>query len=787
MDHAGASDNAASSIGASMRRWEDPRLLRGLGRFVDDMRVPGQTHMAVLRSPFAHARILGIDAQAARLAPGVLAVLTGADLAADGIGPLRTSVQRKLPGGAPMPEPPYHVLAMDAVRFVGDAVAIIVAETPAQAQDALELVDVAYAPLPSVADAALALEPGAAAVWPELAPDNLCFAFDLGDKDAVNAAFGRAAHVSTLDFRVSRVSANSMETRNAIGLYDPAEERYTLHSGVQVPHKIRSEIAEKSLRIPHSRLRVNSPDMGGGFGMKGSPYPEYVLVLWAARRVGRPVRWIAGRGESFLSDFHARDNHGRVELALSVDGMFQALRVRTIANLGAYLGFNTPHSSTNNLGGLAGTYRTPAIHTEVLGAFTNTQPTAPYRGAGRPEATYALERVIDIAAAELGIDRVDIRRRNLIAPAQMPFKTGLVFTYDCGEFERGMDLALDAGDWHGFPARLAESRSRGKLRGIGIVNAIEIAAGPFRNPNEEGAEIRFDPGGDATILAGSHNHGQGHETVFRQIAHSMLGVDPARVRVVCGDTDMVMHGRGTFGSRSVIGVGAAMTRATERIVARGSIIAAHMLEAAVGDIAFERGVFRIAGTDRSVRIEEVARASFEVARMPKGSELGLGAHSVVAAEEASFPNGCHVCEVEVDPETGVVDVVRYTVSDDVGTVINPMLVKGQVHGGVAQGLGQVLLEQIAYDESGQMLTGSFMDYAMPRADNLPDMKVVANPVPTKGNPLGAKGAGEAGAVGALPVVMNAILDALRPLGVRDLDMPATPERVWAAIQAATVQ
>jgi len=684
-----------------------------------------------------------------------------------------------------MPEPAYHALATDAVRFVGDAVAIVVAETPAQAQDAAERIDVTYEPRPAVTSAAAALEPGAPAVWPDLAPDNLCFVFPLGDKAATDAAFAEADHVASLDFRITRVSANPMETRSAIALHAPIEQRYTLHAGMQAPHRMRAEIAEKSLRIPQHRLRVNSPDMGGAFGMKGSPYPEYILALWAARRAGRPVRWVAGRGESFLSDYHARDNHSRVELALSRDGIFLALRIRTTANLGAYLGFNTPHSSTNNLGGLAGTYRTPAIHAEVLGAFTNTQPTAPYRGAGRPEAIYALERIIDVAAHEMGIDRVAIRRRNLVTPAQMPFKTGLVFTYDTGEFERGMDLALDAADWNGFPARRAHAATRGKYRGIAVVNAIEIAAGPFRNPSEEAAEIRFDPGGGALILVGTHNHGQGHETAFRQIAHSMLGLDPADIRVVCGDTDQITHGRGTFGSRSVIAVGTAMTRVTERIVARGRVIAAHLLEAAEADIAFADGTFRIAGTDRSVRIEEVARASYEVSRMPKGSELGLGAHSVVAADEASFPNGCHVCEVEVDPETGAVAVVAYTVSDDVGTVINPLLVEGQVHGGVAQGLGQALLERIEYDASGQMLTGSFMDYAMPRADDLPAMNVLSNPVPTPSNSLGAKGAGEAGAVGALAVVMNAVIDALRPLGVT-IDMPATPERVWAAIQAASL-
>jgi carbon-monoxide dehydrogenase large subunit len=768
-------------IGASVRRIEDQRFLRGAGRYVADLRLPGLAHMVVARSPYAAARIERIDTTAAAASPGVLAVLTAKDLDAAGIGGLHTIVARNRPDGSPMPRPPYRPLATDAARFVGDAVAVVVAETQAQAQDAAELLEIDYTPLPAVTSATEALAPGAPVVWPEHAPDNLCFLFQLGDKAATDAAFAAAEHVATLPFRISRVSANPIETRNAIGVYDPIEERYTLHAGVQIPHKIRTELAERTLGLPSSRLRIVAPDMGGGFGMKGSPYPEHALVLWAAKVTGRPVRWVAGRSESFLSDFHARDNDSVVELALSRSGAFQALRIRTIANLGAYLAFNTPHSSTNNLGGLAGMYRTPAIHVTVQGAFTHTQPTAPYRGAGRPEATYALERVIDVAARELGLDRVAIRRMNLIAPQQMPFRTGLVFTYDCGEFERGMDMALKAADWEGFPARAAAARARGRLRGIGLANAIEIAGGPPRAPNEEGAEIRFDPSGDATLLLGSHNHGQGHETAFRQIAHALLGLDPARVRVVSGDTDQVNHGRGTFGSRSIIAVGAALSRGAEKVIARGRQIAAHLLEAAEADIEFDAGAFRVAGTDRSLRIEAVARASYEVGRLPRGSELGLGAQVVLSADDATFPNGTHVCEVEIDPETGVTDLVSYVVSDDVGTVINPLLVKGQMHGGIAQGVGQAMGEQILFDADGQMVTGSFMDYAMPRADDLPDMPVLSNPVPTRNNPLGAKGAGEAGCVGALPVVINAICHAL---DIAHIDMPATPERVWRAVQEA---
>ncbi|MDE2575587.1 MAG: xanthine dehydrogenase family protein molybdopterin-binding subunit [Rhodospirillales bacterium] len=773
-----------TGIGGSVRRWEDARFLTGRGRYVDDLRVADAAHMVVVRSPFAAARITAIDTAAARAMPGVLAVLTAADVREDGIARLHTIVARQRRDGSPMPRPPFSVLADAAVRFVGDAVACVIAETRNAALDAAECVEVSYQPLPAVTTAGEALAPGAPAVWPDHAPDNLCFVFSLGDRAATDAAFAAADHVTRLPLRVSRVAAQPMETRNAIGLYDPVEQRYTLHAGVQIPHKIRTELAERTLGIPPSRLRVISPDTGGGFGLKGSPFPEHVLVLWAARKIGRPVRWSAGRSEAFLSDFHARDTESTIELALSGDGLFQALRIRTMANLGAYLGFNTPHSSTNNLGGLAGVYRTPHIHAEVLGAFTHTQPNAPYRGAGRPEASYALERVIDVAADELGLDRVAIRRRNLIPPEAMPFRTGLVFTYDSGDFARGMALALEAADWSGFAARRAASLRRGRLRGIGIANAIEIAGGPARTPNEEGAEIRFDPGGDATFLLGSHNHGQGHETVFRQIAHTLLGLDPARVRIVAGDTDQVMHGRGTFGSRSVLAVGAALSLASERIIARGRAIAAHLLEAAEPDIIFADGLFAVAGTDRGLSISEVARASFETARLPRAAELGLFAQAVVTPDDASFPNGCHVCEVEIDPETGATQLVAYVVVDDVGTVINPLLVKGQVHGGVAQGAGQALLEQIVFDEAGQMLTGSFMDYAMPRADHLPAIDVIANPVPTASNPLGAKGAGEAGTVGALPVVINAVVDALRPLGVRHIDMPATPARIWAALRDA---
>ncbi len=778
--------NASASdfrIGAAALRVEDQRFLRGLGRYVDDIRLPGETHMVVIRSPHAAAGIRKIDATAARSMPGVLAVLTGADAEAEGLGPIRTSVARHQRDGSPMVEPPYRILCTDGARFAGDAVAIVVADTLAQALEAAEAVHVDYEPAVAVTDVVEAVKPQAPAVWQNV-PNNVSFVFNLGDQQAVDAAFAKAHHVSTLNFRISRVSANSIEPRNAAATYDPADGRFVLYASTQIPHKVRSELAHNTMRIPEARLRVISPDVGGAFGMKGSPYPEYALVLWAAKRVGRPVRWTATRSESLLSDYHARDNVTTVQLALAEDGEFLALRVRTLANLGAYLSFNTPHPPTNNLGGLAGVYRTPHIHVEAQGIYTHTQPTAPYRGAGRPEATFAIERIIDVAARELGIDRVALRRRNLIRKEEMPFKTGLVYTYDSGDFEKNIELALEAADWAGFEARRTEALSRNCLRGIGLVHPIEISGGPFRNPNEEGAEIRFDPSGDVTLLMGSHNHGQGHETAFRQLIVSFLGVDPSHVRVVAGDTDIVRHGRGTFGSRSMMAGGSALRRAADLIIERARVLAAFSLEADASDLEFVQGEFRVTGTDRAVRIEEVAKLSYRAGTLPAGADYGLAAGAVVVPEEATFPNGCHICEVEIDCETGAPEIVNYVVVDDVGTVINPLLVKGQIHGGLAQGIGQALQEAVVYDPDGQMLSGSFMDYAMPRAHMMPTINVISNAVPTTKNFLGVKGAGEAGTVGSLVGVTNAVLDALRPAGIEDVEMPLTSARIWTALRDA---
>ena len=585
-------------------------------------------------------------------------------------------------------------------------------------------------------------------------------------------------------FVISRVGVHPMEPRAAIGEYDSRDGRYTLRSGLQMPHAIRQELANSVFKIPASRIRIISPDMGGAFGLRGSLFPEQILVMYAAKKVGRPVKWVAERSESFVADTHARDNVSDVTLALDADGTFLALRVETLANLGARLSSNGTMVPLNNVGGLAGTYRTPAISVTVTGVFTNTHPTCPYRGAGRPEASYCLERIIDIAAAELKIDRVELRRRNMILPDAMPFKTGLVYTYDCGEFEVCMSKAVDLSDWNGALQRQRDARRDGRLYGLGVVSVIEVAGGPFARPAEEAAEIRFDASGSAALLVGSHNHGQGHETTFRQIVFSTLGLLPEQVTVVYGDTDKVFHGRGTFGSRTMASGGAAVVRTASKIIEKGKLIAAHLLETSAGDIEFQSGMFTVAGTDRSISIGEIAKAAFMPAKMPAGMELGLGANAVVVPNGANFPNGCHICELEIDADSGMAQIIRYTVVDDVGVTINPMLLKGQLHGGIAQGVGQAMGERMVYDGGGQLLSGSFMDYQMPRAHDLPFFQVGSHGVPTKMNPLGVKGAGEAGCVGALPVIMNAINDAMQPLGIRHFEMPATPARLWQAINGA---
>jgi aerobic carbon-monoxide dehydrogenase large subunit len=764
-------------IGQSLKRVEDVRLLRGEGRFHQDVNLPGQVHMVVVRSTHAHASIRAIDATAARGSLGVIAVFTGADV--DGLSTMKMTLKRKRPDGSPMFAPPHRGLTQDRVRYVGDPLALVIANTAAQATDAAELVRVDYEPRPAVTSTAEAI--GGPAVWDEC-PDNVSNLFEVGDQAGTEAAFAKATHVVRRRYVITRVHAQYMEPRGALGVYDPGEDRYTLYADVQYPHRVRNALASNIFQVPEHQIRVIAGDIGGAFGTKGWQYAEHRLALWAARKLGRPVKWACERREAIPADEHARDNVSDAELALDADGRFLALRVKTLANVGAYVSSDRNLLATfSNVPTLVGVYAFPVAHAQVLSVLTNTNSTAPYRGAGRPEATYVIERLIDDAARELGLDRVELRRRNLIAPTAMPYKTALGVTYDCGEFAKNMDTALDMADVTGFAKRLEASRAVGRLRGWAVVNPIEQAAGP----QPEFAEIRFSPSGSATVLMGSKNQGQGHETTFKQILHERLGLDPREVRYIDGDTDRVAFGMGTMGSRSTVIGGSALWTAADKVIAKGRKIAARLLEAAEADIVFADGKFTVTGTDKAVAIKEVARAAFQPAQLPPGVEPGFYETGTFAPKQATWPNGCHVCEVEIDSDTGAVTLDRYVIVDDVGTVINPLTLKGQIHGGVAQGVGQALMEQVVYEpESGQLLTASFMEYAVPRADTLPDMVIHSNPVPTKLNPLGAKGAGEAGTVGALPVVINAVMHALAPLGVRTFDMPASSDRVWHAINTA---
>jgi carbon-monoxide dehydrogenase large subunit len=772
------------AVGQSVRRLEDPRLIQGFGRYSDDVNLPHQAYAVVVRSPHAHAAIRSIDTSAARKVGGVLAVLTGADLAADKLGDLPTDKTRKRRDGSPAFPTPRPALARDRVRHVGEPVALVVAATIEQAVDAAELVSVDYEPLPAVAATADAIRPGAPAVWAEV-PDNVAFVWEAGNKDAVARAFAGAAHVTRLDFVVSRVAAATMEPRGAVGEWDRRTGRYTLHTGIQHPHALRTLLAEQVFRVPQSHMRVITGEVGGSFGMKSGAYPEPVLVLWAAKRLGRPVKWTSDRREGFVTDEHGRDNLSTAELALDANGKFLALRVAINLNIGAYLTPRSAGPGTNNVGGVAGVYTTPAIHVQTTGVFSNTTVTGPYRGAGRPEATYAIERVIDVAAHELKIDPIELRRRNLIPPTAMPFKTGLVFTYDCGDFARGMDMALGIADHAGFEKRRAEARRNGKLRGLGIANPIEVAGGPYTAMNPDTAELRVNADGSVSLFAGSTSMGQGNETAFAQIVADRLGVPPERIQVFWGDSDALGAGRGNGGSGALTVGGSAVTRATEKIIERGRRIAARLLEAAPEDIVHKDGKFTVTGTDRGVTFANVARAAYVPRQLPQGMEPGFSEEASFTPPAVTFPNGSQICEVEIDEETGAVRVVRHSVVDDVGRMMNPMLVKGQIHGGVVQGLGQGLYEELTYEPTtGQLLAGSFMDYAMPRADDMPPFDVDSHEVPTQVNPLGAKGVGEAGTVGALPALLNAVNDALAPLGVRHLDMPVTSERVWRAIQDA---
>jgi aerobic carbon-monoxide dehydrogenase large subunit len=763
------------AVGQGVSRFEDPRLVRGGGRYVDDIKLPGIAHAVVLRSPHAHAKIKSIDVSAAKCAPGVLAVLTAADVKEAGYSDLPVPGGLKRRDGSPMYKPRYPILAEDRVRWVGDYVAFVVADTVAQAQDAAELVGVEYEELPAVTSTAEAPKAGAPRVWDDC-PDNICFVELIGDRDAVETAFSNAAHIVRHRFVINRVTAATMEPRGAVGDYNAADGRYTIYTPMQRPHPTRTELA-KVLKVPESKIRIITGDTGGSFGMKTPIFNETPLVLLASKYIGRPVKWISTRTEAFLSDAQARDNVTEAELALDKEGYFLALRVKTIAAIGAYLQHSMP-AFVLNAGTLAGVYRTPAIHVDITAVFSNTNPMRPYRGNGRPEAAYVIERMVDLAAAQIGMDPAELRRRNYVPPAAMPFKTGLTFTYDSGEFEKNMELAIELADRKSFKTRKAEARKRGKLLGLGISNTIERAGAP----STEGAEVRFDRSGSLLLFSGSNSQGQGHETVFKQLVCDRLGIDPHDAQYVQGDTDQVFYGEGTGGSRSATLAGSAFHLASEKVVTKARAIAAHMLKVEQSDLKFDEGVFSTNKTNRTLSMRELAIASLDIANLPKGMEPGLFATAVYNAPVNNYPNGCHICELEIDRETGKVDITRYSVVDDFGTVLNPLLLHGQVHGGIAQGVGQVLMENIHFDDAGQLVTASFMDYAMPHAHDLCDMDVESNLVPTKTNPLGVKGAGEAGCVGALPAVTNAIVDALSEFGVRHIEMPATPERIWRAMQ-----
>ncbi|GIX09323.1 xanthine dehydrogenase family protein molybdopterin-binding subunit [Elioraea sp.] len=763
-----------------MRRVEDPRLLRGAGRYTDDLSLPGQSHGVVVRSPHAHAVIRAIDPAPALAVPGVLGVFTGADLKKAGLGDVPCMIPLKSRDGSPRAETPRPALAVGRVRHVGDPVAFVVGETPQAARDGAEALAVTYEELPSVTDLARAHDPDAPLVW-ETAKRNLCFDWETGDRAETDRLFREAAHVTKLTVVNNRIVVASIEARAALAAYDAATGRFTLYANTQGSWQLKEMLAKFVFNLPPERFRVITPDVGGGFGMKLFLYPEHVMVCFAARALGRPVKWVSDRSEAFLSDTHGRDNITTGELALDRDGRFLALRTRTLANMGAYLSNYAPFIPTGaGSKVLASVYGFKAVHVNVLGLLTNTTPVDAYRGAGRPEANYVVERLIDTAAREMGIDRVEIRRRNMVPPSAMPWRTPMGATYDSGDFVAVLEAALKRIDWAGFPQRRQEAARRGRRRGIGLAYYLEATGGA---PTER-AEIRFAEDGMVDVLVGTQSTGQGHETAYIMLTAHELGIPPEKIRVVQGDSDVIPTGGGTGGARSLYSEGQAILATTATVIEKGKRAAGEALEVAPADIVFEGGRFSVVGTDRAIGIIELALAQRRKAAAGQDVTT-LDAAEVAEIKAHTFPNGCHIAEVEIDPATGEVDVVRYIVCDDVGHAINPLIVRGQVHGGVAQGIGQAVLERTVYDpSSGQLVSGTFMDYGIPRADDLPDIDVDLIEIPCETNPLGVKGAGEAGAVGSPPAVVNAIVDALAEDGVRHVDMPATPERLWRTIAAA---
>ena len=785
-----------NGIGAPTKRREDFRFLKGIGKYTGDITLDRQAYCYFLRSSIAHAEITSIDTEQARKAPGVIAVFTQSDIDASGVaggvpcGWLVTSRD-----GEPMKEPRHPILAAGKVRHVGDPVVAIIAETLTEAKNAAELVQLDLRELPAVVDMQHAITGNSTSVHEE-APDNICFDWEIGDQSAVDQAFSTAAHITTLDLTNNRLIANAIEPRAAIGHYDLANDDYTLYTTSQNPHVIRLLMGAFVLGIPEHKLRVYAPDVGGGFGSKIYHYAEEAFVTWAARQITRPVKWVAERSESFISDAQGRDHVTHAELAFDADGNATALKVSTLANMGGYLSTFAPCIPTWLHGTLlAGQYRTPAIYCNVKAVFTNTVPIDAYRGAGRPEATYLLERLVSKAAQELGIDQTELRARNFIRPEQFPYQTPVAVVYDTGNYQASLEAAKSRADYDEFEARRASAKARGKLRGIGVASYIEacgiapsslVGALGARAGLYEAATVRVNPTGSVTVLTGSHSHGQGHETTFAQVVAEKLGIPFDQVDVIHGDTAKVPFGMGTYGSRSLAVGGTALVNALDKIITKGNKIAAHLLEASEADIEFKDGSYTVRGTDKSKTFGEIALTAYVPHQYPIDQiEPGLEETAFYDPKNFTFPAGTYICEVEIDPRTGLTEIVSFVAADDFGNVINPMIVEGQVHGGLAQGIGQALMEQAVYDENGQLQTGSYMDYCLPRADDLPMFNVTTTSTPCTHNPLGVKGCGEAGAIGAPPAVINAVVDALKEYGVDHIDMPATPEKVWSLINNAT--
>jgi aerobic carbon-monoxide dehydrogenase large subunit len=767
------------SISQPVTQVEAPRLLTGQGRFTDDVELPRQTHAYFLRSPHAHAEIKGIDTRAAAQMPGVHAVLTAADYKADGLGQIIGPSPMKRRDGKPTYRPPRPALIGDRVRHVGQIVAMVVADSIDQAKDAVERIEVDYEVLPIHLDTATANKPGANQLWPDL-PNNEPLYIETGKAADVDAAFAKAARVVNGSFRVSRAAASTMEPRAIAASYDRRHDHTTIYASHQRPYVWRSLLAEELFHIPEHKITLIAGDVGGSYGMKGGLYAEVVLVTWATRKIGRPVKWVCERSEAYVADDQGRDMAVEAEIALDADGKFLAVRTTSNNNIGAYvtwLGFNSTLGIARNL---VGTYATPAINGRAASVLTNTVPVSNYRAPGGAPGVFVLERIVDMAAHEMGIDPAEIRRRNFIPAAAMPYRLPGGGTYDCGEFDKVMEKCLALADYANVPKRRADAKARGKILGVGVSSSVDPSAGP----SPETAELRFDPGGTLTILVGSTAGGQSHETIYTQIVSDRLGLDIETMTVVEGDTSQLSWGTGTGAARTATIGGTAVYQAVDKVIAKAKRIAAHMLEAAAGDIEFADGVFRVAGTDKSVKLADVAKAAFKPEKLPPDIEIGLYETATWSPDVQNIPNSAHVCEVEIDPETGKVEIVRYTEVHDVGVELNPKLVEGQVRGGIAQAAGQALMEKVVYDDRGQILSGSFMDYAMPRAEDFTAFVCGSHPVPTKTNPLGVKGAGECGTVGGLAAVMNAVNDALFAFGIKHLDMPCTPEKVWRALQGA---